>query len=207
MINSRGRHNPPSCKASENKAGFTAIEFVVTLAIIMLIGGQVFISFSGLGQGVALNRAVQELVGEIRRAQYGALAVVYAPQAGIPPSPAVGLRISIGTTPSVLRFIDRNDSACTPAPCVQNGKYDSIQNEKIGEYLFPDNIRISRVLDDQGNSYTAAHILFEVPEASIQFTRDDGTAFPGNRMDIELASPTGAHKTVTTRVTGQINAR
>lgn len=169
----------------------------------MLIGGQVIISFSGLGQGVTLNRAVQELVGEIRKAQYAALAVVYAPQTGLPPSPAVGLRISIGGTPPVLRFIDRTDCP----DCVQNGQYDSAWDEKIGEYRFPDNIRINRILDDQGNSYTATHILFQVPEASIRFTRDDGTAFPGNRMDIELTSSTGTRKTVTVRITGQINAR
>lgn len=197
MMKSRGKQ----------RDGFTAIELVVSLAIITLVSAQIFVSFSGLGQGTTLNRAVQELMGEIRKAQYGAIAVIYAPSSGLPPSPAVGIRISavIGLTPQVLRFIDRNDCAS----CVQNNKYDAAWNEKIGEYSLPANMKINRLLDDQilPNSYNTMHILFKVPEAEVTLTKDDGTPFPGNRVDIELASTSGLKKIITVRVTGQINAK
>lgn len=189
-------------------AGFTAIELVVSLAIIVLVSAQILVSFSGIGQNAGLNRTVQELIGEIRKAQYSAIAVIYAPNSGLPPSPSVGMRISTvaGATPQVLRFIDRNDSACTPAPCVQNNKYDAAQNEKIGEYALPANMKINRLLDDQGNTYNTIHILFQVPEAAVLLSKQNGTAFPGNRLDIELASTSGLKKTITVRITGQINA-
>lgn len=215
------KRNPPSSKTSKHKnagftqhhfllkngAGFTAIEFVVSLAVIIVVSAQMLVSFSGLGQGATLNRAIQELVGEIRKAQYAALAVIYAPVLGIPPSPTVGIRISTvvdPTTPQVLRFIDRNDCA----DCVQNNKYDASQNEKIGEYTLPGNIKINRLIDDQGNgTYTVIHVLFQVPEAIVLLSKEDGTLFPGNRVDIELASATGAKKTITVRITGEINAK
>lgn len=189
----------------KNRSGFTAIELVVSLGIIMLVSAQIFVSFSGLGQGVTLNRAIQELVGEIRRVQYAAIAVIYAPNSGLPPSPAVGVRIStvVGATPQVLRFIDRNDCAS----CVQNNKYDAVWNEKIGEYALPSNIKINRLLDDQNNAYTTMHVLFKVPEAEVLLAKEDGTPFPGNRVDIELISGNGTKKTITVRVTGEINAK
>lgn len=194
MINSWGRQ----------RDGFTAIELVVSLAIITLVSAQIFVSFSGLGQGVTLNRAIQELIGEIRKAQYSAIAVIYTPDSGLPPSPSVGMRISAvaGATPQVLRFIDRNDCS----GCVQNNKYDAAQNEKIGEYTLPANMKIHRLLDDQGNTYDTVHILFQVPEAAVLLSKQNGTAFPGNRLDIELASTSGLKKTITVRITGQINA-
>jgi len=190
------------------RSGFTSIELVVSLAIITLVSAQIFVSFSGLGGNAALNRAIQELTGEIRKAQYSAIAVIYAPNSGLPPSPAVGIRIStvVGAIPQVLRFIDRNDSGCTP--CVQNNKYDAVWNEKIGEYALPGNIKINRLIDDQGNdTYTTMHILFKVPEAEVALAKDDGTLFPGNRVDIELAAANGTKKTITARITGQINAK
>lgn len=192
----------------KDSSGFTTIELVVSLAIITLVSAQVLVSFSGLGQGVTLNRAIQELVGEIRKAQYAAIAVIYAPTSGLPPSPAVGIRIStvVGATPQVLRFIDRNDWPIG-APQPQDNKYTGPQ-EKIGEYALPGKIRINRLIDDQDNdAYTTMHILFKVPEAEVTLAKDDGTPFPGNRVDIELISTTGAKKTVTVRITGEINAK
>ncbi|MBI4225177.1 MAG: type II secretion system protein [Candidatus Sungbacteria bacterium] len=188
----------------QRMSGFTAIELVVSLAIIILVSAQIFVSFSGIGQGVTINRTVQEIIDEIRKAQYAAIAVIYAPNFGLPPSPSVGMRIStvVGPTPQVLRFIDRNDCA----GCVQNNTYDAAQNEKIGEYALPANMKINRLLDDQGNTYSTMHILFQVPEATVFLAKDDGTAFPGNRVDIELASTSGVKKIITVRVTGQINA-
>src|SRR3989344_6686291 len=154
MINVRGKAN----------AGFTAIELVVSLAIIILVSAQIFVSFSGIGQGTTLNRTVQEIISEIRTAQYSAIAVIYAPNSGLPPSPAVGIQIStvVGATPQMLRFIDRNDWPIG-APQPQDNKYTGSQ-EKIGEYSLPANMKINRLLDDQGNTYSTMHILFQVPE-------------------------------------------
>ncbi len=189
----------------KNGAGFTAVEMVVSLAIIVLLSAQIIVSFSGAGQSAALNRAIQELTGEIRKAQYAAIAVIYAPNSGLPPSPAVGVLLSVGSAPQLIRFIDRNDQ---PPSFAANGRYDAGQSEKIREYTLPDNVKINRLTDDAGNgAYAAMHILFQVPEATVMLTKDDGAAFPGSRVDIELSSPTGTKKIVTVSITGEINAK
>ena len=185
-------------------AGFTAIEMVVSLAIITLVSAQILVSFSGTGQGVTLNRALQELVGEIRKAQYAAIAVIYAPTSGLPPSPAVGIRISTAVSaPQVLRFIDRNDCG----GCVQNNKYDASQNEKIGEYALPSNITVNNITDQNNNSHNTAHFLFQVPEATLIIADGNGTPIPTNHIIIELANKIGTKKTITVRITGEINVK
>lgn len=198
-----------------NRSGFTAIEMVVSLAIIVLIGSQVMISFSGLGQGVALNRAAREIVGEIRKAQYASLAVTYAhlPVGSVPAfvvPPAIGVRLDTTTPQQTLRFADRGNETCPPGcptpdfPNPPDGTY-SDSRERIATYALPGAIKIRKITDQTSASYTIVHILFQTPEATLTFTKDDGTPIPGNRLDIELTGGNGAKKTLTVHITGEIN--
>ena len=196
----------------QSTAGFSVIELVVSLAVIVLVSAQVFVSFSGLGQGTALNRAAQELIGEIRKAQYGSLAVTYAnvPISGVPQyviPPAIGIQLATGTvSPQIIRFADRNDCG----GCVQNNKYDASQGEQIGALTLPSGIKINRITGQNNTvSYAKVGILFRVPEATLTLWRDINgiiTIIPGNHITIELVNAAGKTKTVTVRITGQINA-
>lgn len=180
-----------------DSAGFTAIELVVSLAVIILVSAQVFVSFSGLGQGVTLNRAGQEFVGEIRKAQYASLAVSYAHAPAkftIPPAFGILIMKSSGQT---IRFADHNN----------DGKYNG-QSELISTYTLPNNIKIDKIIDQNNNEYDAVHILFQVPEATLIMNDGDGTEIlNNNRIDIHLVNGAGQTKIVTAQITGQINVQ
>lgn len=195
----------------KNGAGFTVIEMLVTFAIITALSAQILVSFSGLGQGVALNRAGQELARMIRSAQYTSIAVAHArvPVAGIPTfliPPAVGIRIDKATGQRTI-FAERDDHPAFLIFGNPDGKYTN-SDEKIKTEELPDGITITRIIDQNGvDSYTAIHVLFFVPEAEVRITRDGGSPFPGNRADIELVNSVGNKKTVRVHITGQISVR
>lgn len=208
-------------KRNSRNAGFTPLELVVSLAIIILISAQVIIGFSGIGQGVTLNRASQEIVGEIRKAQYASLAVTYAnvPVSGIPTfiiPPAVGVRLDTANPQQIIRFADRGtidpskpdpdfpsppDGTCT-------NTFPLCKDERIGTYTFPVGVKINKITDQNNVSYPIMHILFRTPEATLTITDNTGTAIPGiTRADVELITGAGTKKTITVWITGEINVK
>ena len=189
-------------KTRGSTAGFSALEFIVSLSIIMLISAQILISFSSLGQNAALNEAAQELVGQIRKAQYTSLAVTYAnvPIGGVPSyvfPPAVGIKFDMATPNQAILFADRNESGYT-----QNYKYNDT-GERISTYTLPANVKINTI---NGNTNGVFHILFTTPEATVYLTDGVGALLtPQSRLDIELIGAKGAKKTITVQITGQVN--
>ena len=101
----------------DEKRGFTVVEMIVVLAIVLLIGGQILVDFGSLNEASTLNRAAQELAFNIRRAQNMSLAVTGVKIGGVMQIPdGVGLRLSsqTGSNDSYFFFADQD---CHGAGC------------------------------------------------------------------------------------------
>lgn len=180
-------------------AGFSLAEAVVVMAIIVAISAQVLISFTGLGETAAINRASQGIALSLRKAQNMALAVTPIPGFTVIP-PAVGVRFDLVSPGEYLFFADRKDVVA------QDFQYTpgAGDPERIATSTFERGVRINRLLDQNNTTYTVAHILFSNPESTIFLTRSDGTSIPGTTLSVELINAIGKKKTIIVRTSGQI---
>lgn len=183
--------------------GYTMVEMVVILSIVTAVSSVVLFSFTGLSEGAALNRSARELALAIRQAQNMSLAVTQI-SVGSPPvaqiPPAVGIRLNTGEPNIYFLFAD--------LPNVDN-KYSG-ESEKIPgtQITFERRVKINRILDESGTSKPLVHIIFAAPEATEIITDSAGSATLGEKVDIELVSPSGTLKrTITVRISGQVNIK
>src|SRR3989344_616379 len=93
--NLRLRRRPLRAAKSKipGSAGFTLTEIVVITSIITTVSATVLVSFGGLNDGVALNRAAREFALALRQAQSTALGVTAAGSSAVIP-PYAGVRVS-----------------------------------------------------------------------------------------------------------------
>lgn len=178
-------------------AGFTMIEVVVMLGIITMISTVVLVSFTGLSEGGAINRASRELALAIRRAQNMSLAVTQVETSSGPKIPdAVGIRLDKAVPSAYFLFVD----------VVRDNRYTS-DDAKIGaDEALPAGVRINSLLDSSNASYSIVHIMFSAPEAVVAITGTDGTSI-GDRVEMELSSSSGKKKKVVARTSGQISIK
>lgn len=177
--------------------GFTMIEVVVMLAIITMISTVVLISFTGLREGGAVNRAARELALGIRRAQNMSLAVTLVEtSAGLKTPPAVGVKLERANPSIYFLFADLlPDNKFTP------------EDAKIGQdENFPPGIRINSLLGPSGTSHSLIYIMFAAPEATVTIADANGASI-GEKVEVELGPSSGQKRTVTTRTSGQVSIK
>ncbi|MFY9463084.1 MAG: hypothetical protein WAP52_02780 [Candidatus Sungiibacteriota bacterium] len=187
--------------------GFTMVEVVVMMTIMVTISGMVLVSFTGLHEGSALSRAVRELALAIRKVQNTSLAVTQVNTNAGPKIPsAVGLRLTQGASVYVL-FAD----------LTRDNKYDTSvilddPDARIGDdQIFERGVKVKSLTytDALNNPATVAvaHIIFAAPEAAVFIGDQDGNTL-GDILKIELTAASGnVTKTVTVRTSGQVSIR
>lgn len=182
---------------STSRGGFTMIEVVVMLGIVTMISTVVLVSFTGLNEGGAMQRAGRELALAIRRAQNMSLAVTQVETSTGPQiPPAVGIKLDRTNPSGYFLFADM----------VRDNKYTP-DDAKIGQdEAFPVGVRVSSLTDSSGASYTFIHLLFAAPEAVVTITDTNGVSV-GDKIDIELSSPSGQKKKVVMRTSGQVSIK
>ena len=191
-----------------NTKGFTIIEIVVMLMIMTAVSAVVLVSFTGLHEGAALNRAARELAFAIRRAQNMSFAVTQiGTQAGPVIPPAVGVRLVSGS-PNYFLFAD----------IAQDNKYSEevvggLIDAKVssGEQTFEGGIKVGSLTayDDLGIPHVTpvAHIIFIAPEAAVVLADTDGNSL-GEVVEISLVSASGQlKKTIVVRTSGQVSIK
>ncbi len=191
------------------KDGFTAIELIVVIAIITLISSTVLVSFSGLNQGIALQRGARELALATRRAQNRALAVSQLRIGGVDViPPAVGIFLTTGST-NFKVFADLAD----PVSGLSDKHYTS-SSEDFETATFDRSIQIQALKGYPGGEATpavnhdTANILFSSPDGTMNITDENGSnALIGERLDVVLVAPNGQTKTMIVRITGQIDIK
>lgn len=192
-------------KKTGSPAGVTMIEIIVTAGIITFVSAIIMVSFTGINQGAALNRAERDLALGIRQAQNMSLAVRKV-RVGNPPILQLVKRIGIHFSaqgPDSTKFF-------LFADVDGDGRYTPSNFEKIPqtEVPFDRGITIFTLNDNVSTQYKEADIIFRAPEAtmSINGTKLDNTrvAITSDPLTVTLQTPTGETKTVKTRISGQI---
>ena len=184
----------------DEKRGFTVVEMIVVLAIVLLIGGQILVDFGSLNEASTLNRAAQELAFNIRRAQNMSLAVTGVKIGGVIQIPdGVGLRLSsqTGSNDSYFFFADQD---CPGAGC---GLYTGAMERIEPNIMLPGRIRITAITGVIP-AQPSAHIIFYTPEATLILTNELGVPILGTVMDITLSGASGATKHVRIRTSGLV---
>ncbi len=162
-------------------AGFTLIELMVTISIMAIISGVVFLSFPRLNQTVLLNRAARELTLALREAQGRATSVAPLPISGKFPKD-YGIHVKAGSKTFFL-FSDKNDDLeckmndemnnptkqCDDAALESEAKCDG---ECVKRYEFTNGIQIKEIVFPGGAIPGEANILFYRPDPSM--TVSDG---------------------------------
>jgi prepilin-type N-terminal cleavage/methylation domain-containing protein len=179
------------------KAGFTAAEIVVVIAIITIISGIALFNFGGFNEGAALNRSTQELALSIREAQNRALSIT---RVGTETPPAIGVRLVQDAT-SYFLFADSDI----------DGRFVDPPDIKVGsDALMVRGSRVGAIYGYPGGTKTAfniVHVIFLTPAAKAVFNDVSGNSI-GDQIDIELESASGnLTKTITVRVSGQVNIK
>ena len=176
-------------------SGFTILEMLVSVAIILLISGQVLVSFSNVKEASTLTRAAQELAFNIRRAQNMSVSVVGVGIGGTMQIPnAGGLRLSsmIGNNDKYFFFADQNG----------NGMYDGPLERIEPNILLPGNIRITAITGE-APAGSGVHIIFYTPEATLLLSNAAATPII-NFLSITLTGPSGGVQRVRVRISGQV---
>ncbi len=180
------------------RGGFTMIEVVVMLSVITALSVVVLFSFTGLNEGVALNRSSRELALAIRKTQNMSLAIrrVQTPAGPVIPS-AVGIQLSTLNAKKFLIFAD----------LARDNRYNPADDVMIEEGTFERTIFIRSLLNQAGTPQTIVNIVFQAPEATVVIADRDGSSI-GDMLTIEL-TPTlgGSSKQISVRTSGQVSIK
>ena len=180
--------------------GFTLIEMMICLGIVLFVSAEVLINFSSLNEASSLNRGAQELGFAIRRAQnmsFSVVAVGIGHPAVLQIPPSVGIRLSsvAGENKDYFFFSDLDISL--------NKKYDEPDERIEPNLVLPGNIHIKKITMQSGVTTPQAHIIFTTPEATVFLTNYDGTQ-QADELHVVLEGISGATRTVHILTSGQV---
>lgn len=173
------------------------IEVVVMLGILTLVSTAVLVSFTGLNESGLINRSAREFALAIRRAQNMSLAVTQVEtSAGPQVPPAVGVKLDRSYPSIYFLFAD----------IIFDKKYTA-DDAKIGQdENFPPGIKINSLIDSAGGTRSVVYIIFTAPEAAVSLTDENGISI-GDKITVELASPSRQKRKVTIRTSGQVSIK
>lgn len=174
--------------------GFTMVEVVIMLAIIILISSGVLVSFPSTLGTISTQVSAQRLALALRQAQNQALAVrtVEGPDGPVVPK-AVGIRIDLASPTNFLSFADMN----------LNKIYDPL-DIIILETDFEREVRVVEILDETGRNQSVINIVFVTPTADMNIFNEADTI--GQSAAIGLRSAGGElTRRVLINISGQIS--
>src|SRR3989344_3480757 len=198
-----------SCLEIRNsrRAGFTMVEIVVMLAILVMISGILLGNFTGFNENGALTRTAQELAVDLRRGQNITLSVSRVRLAdgsvyGASPK-GIGIHFdkSAGSSKRYITFLEDRE---TTLPGSIRGIFDPA-DKIVATTQLQRNVSITRIYADEPSpspcniDFTSADIVFMSPEAAVVFAGDSVTPIDDcSFLKIELTSPTlNFQKTIT----------
>ncbi|MFY9462276.1 MAG: type II secretion system protein [Candidatus Sungiibacteriota bacterium] len=181
------------------RGGFTMVEVVIMLGIIIIVSAIVLVSFPSVSANINLQKSVQQLALRFRQAQSQALAVrqVQGPFGPVVP-PAVGVYISTADPTHYIVFAD----ICPSAP--NNNKiYDAGCDIIIETMSLERGVRIIELVDEAAQNQSAVSVVFTVPEASATVYNASGSI--GESILVKLRTDSGnLTKAVRARTSGQV---
>jgi len=180
-----------------NVGGFTLVEILVSILIIILMSGMIFANYRQGGQQFALQRAANKLAQDIRRAQQMAMSASECPVgtdcAGEVP-PRYGIEFTINQNFYIL-FADRNIPD-------GNGKYESTPDCEIERIPLEKEVMIDKLFTPAQK--TQLWITFKPPDPITEI-RDPGG--PRSIGIIQLIGANNQTKTISVNAAGLIEVQ
>jgi type II secretory pathway pseudopilin PulG len=197
----------------KKSAGFTLVELVVSIGIIVLISSMILFNAPKFNRTMALNRAAREVASTLRLAQ--ARATQVRAVNGVFPT-NYGVQFNTGSSGD--EFILFSDSELCPGG--SNNHYDvacAAEKDTATTFRLGGGIKISK-LDGQSLSaicdgstiYSSLNVLFFRPDPSIKVTCGPNKNIPTEgAFRIYVKSPDGElpEKEVHVWLTGQISVK
>ncbi len=198
--------------------GYTLLETIVATGIILIFLATVFASYPRLTEMVNLQRGIQLLALNIRRAQVYGITVKENP-AGSGEFPAYGIHfdfndVELGNKAYIL-FADSFPPVVPPVETPGNNKYDSGQGEKLSTEQVPSPGYIFQLCSNLKNGatpgcpadcgMTGMDIVFKRPVPDIYLSSSPPVRTGCSDVEIQVKSPRGFQKQVVIWRTGQIS--
>jgi len=209
-----------STQPSRLKTGFTLIELIVSVSIIIVITVIVVFNQSNLGDQTSLNNVVNDIDVQIREAQVYGISVKEFAVASNEFSLAYGVDFNIGNTnssnSSFYTFADRttvNGYFDTFGTCTFGGSSECVGWNKISRGNTINKLCVIQANAVEVCSPTIGRLAIKFyrpnPDASITFFNASGVAvtnlYPGYLgARIEIKSPKNVLKSIVVYTTGQI---
>ena len=202
-------------------AGFTLVELVVSIGIIILISSMILFNAPKFNRTMALNRAAREVASTLRLAQARATQV-RAVGGVFPKNYGVQFNTDVSKNNEFTIFSDSVDETCTAG--VGNNHYDSActgttEKDTAITFKLGGGIKISRLAGPNlplaecpagTNEYSTLNVLFFRPDPSITVTCGPNELVgTSGAFRIYVKSPDGSlpEKEVHVWLTGQISVK
>lgn len=181
---------------NREKSGFSIVELIVTISILIIINAVVFASYPKFQQSISLRRTGQEIASIIYQAQTYALSVKeFQGQ-----FPGYGAHFDKATFDSFVLFADLN----------KNYLYD-FDIEKVEEFKIQTGDRIVEICgtNDTGEDcgLGKSNIIFERPKTVAILNDDIDPSKPFSNIKITIRSSRGQEKTINVWLSGQISVK
>lgn len=177
---------------NKQKKGFTTIELIVTISILVIITTAIFIKYPAFRQSISLKRTAQEIALTIRQAQvYGLSVKEFQPGTSI--FSGYGVHFESGTDSFIL-FADIDN----------NKTYDVGENVQVFQIQTGD--KISGLCANGICGANKMDIVFYLTNPPVSITTDTGGTLPfgSSYAGVVISSLQGQTKTVSVLASGQI---
>lgn len=195
--------------------GFTAVEAVIVIGIVLFISVFTLIRFPAVSQSISLERSRRDFAFSLRKAQNMALAVrsvEVIPGLWRTPAGGFGIYFNTSTMPnSYLIFADVKVNGSN------GGRYTSAgappdQDVIMETVPFEPGIGFGNIVADLGGANELVgelHIVFSIPEARVTLTKSTGPIGNGGQGAEMFLSGREAMftRSVVVRTTGQIQVK
>ncbi len=184
-------------KRQPSARGFTLVELMVSVGIIVLVTGLALVRYGAFNNSVLLKSQALELALDIRQAQASSVSVSVGSEVALNEREGYGVYVNTdtdnGANGQYILFRDNDNDS----------RYDD--GEQVGEtYIIDPRFVISDICDQNGAcDYTDAAVSFRRPNFDARL-RADGTAV--TQLDIVLATvqEDSVTRTISVYASGQI---
>jgi len=184
-------------------SGFTLVELLVTMSILVVITSMILANYPGFSETLALKRTAQEIALTIRQAQvYGLSVREFGAGSGI--FPGYGVHFDIAGSPDTfVLFADANGNKSYDAGDGCGG----LSTECVQMFKISTGDKISKLCGDQQSSppgdcsLSQLDIVYLRPTPTVTL-KSGSSAF--SDVNVVVRSPKGEEKTIRVWLSGQI---
>ena len=201
-------HKKNSRKYTAITGGFTIIELIVSVSIMMIITSVALVSNAQFNNSIFLTSFAYDVGIAIREAQTFGINVREFRGGGTGTTDvAYGISFSTSAMNSITFFADANDDLRYSSLEERISVSDATRGNTITRFCGVRSNGTFVCSDTASNPLTSLAVTFKrpVPDARIRGVRQNGNVLDFIRMYITLGAPDGGRRCVTVESTGQIH--